>query len=29
MPAAGNHVAGAPDNFKRRRFTANAVPRNL
>ena len=29
MPAAGNHNAGAPDSFLRRRFTANAVPRNL
>jgi len=29
MPAAGNHVAGEPDNFLRRRFTSNAVPRNL
>ncbi len=29
MPAAGNHNAGAPDSFLRRRFTASAVPRNL
>ncbi len=29
MPVAGNHVAGVPDNFLRRRFTTNAVPRNL
>jgi prepilin-type N-terminal cleavage/methylation domain-containing protein len=29
MPIAGNHVAGARDNFLRRRFTSNAVPRNL
>jgi Tfp pilus assembly major pilin PilA len=29
MPAAANHVAGTRDNFLRRRFTSNAVPRNL
>jgi prepilin-type N-terminal cleavage/methylation domain-containing protein len=29
MPIAGNHVAGAPDNFLRRRFTSTAVPRNI
>jgi prepilin-type N-terminal cleavage/methylation domain-containing protein len=29
MPIAGNHVAGVPDNFVRRRFTSTAVPRNL
>ncbi len=29
MPPAGNHDAGAPDGFVRRRFTANAVPRNM
>jgi hypothetical protein len=29
MPSAGNHAAGATDNFLRRRFTTNGVPRNL
>ena len=29
MPAAGNHVAGVPDNFLRRRFSASVVPRNI
>ncbi len=29
MPAAGNHLPGDPDNFLRRRFTTNGVPRNL
>ena len=29
MPRAANHDPGAPDNFLRRRFTANAVPRNI
>ncbi len=29
MPAIGNHDAGAPDGFVRRRFSANATARNL
>lgn len=29
MPAAANHAAGAPDGFRRRSFSANAVARNL
>ena len=29
MPPAANHVAGAPDNFMRRRSMASAAPRNL
>jgi hypothetical protein len=29
MPIAGNHVAGIPDNFLRRRFDTSAIPRNL
>jgi prepilin-type N-terminal cleavage/methylation domain-containing protein len=29
MPAAGNHDAGAPDGFMRRRFSANVIARNL
>jgi prepilin-type N-terminal cleavage/methylation domain-containing protein len=29
MPRAANHDPGALDNFLRRRFTANAVPRNI
>ncbi len=29
MPAAANRLAGAPDNFMRRRFMASAAPRNL
>jgi len=29
MPKAGNHDAGAPDGFKRRRFSANVIARNL
>ena len=29
MPAAGNHDPGPPDGFKRRRFSANVIARNL
>ncbi len=29
LPAAANHTGGAADGFKRRRFTSNAVLRNL
>ena len=29
MPVAGNHDAGGPDGFKRRRFSANVIARNL
>jgi hypothetical protein len=29
MPVAGNHDPGAPDGFKRRRFSANVIARNL
>ncbi len=29
MPAIGNHLAGSPDGFVRRRFSANATARNL
>jgi prepilin-type N-terminal cleavage/methylation domain-containing protein len=29
MPAAGNHDAGPPDGFLRRRFSANVIARNL
>ncbi len=29
MPAAGNHIAGAPDGFVRRRFTSTVNPRNM
>ena len=29
LPAAGNRVAGLPDQFRRRSFTAMTVPRNL